>query len=326
MIEKLAAITQAIISPVLNYSAVREACNELIQFFYKAVDFEETKENNEHIITSVGLAVSPYSAAFCIVDFIRTRNFLLALKQAIEDKLLQSSNKPVIIFYAGTGPFATLVTPLTTVFNSNQIQFVLADINEKSITYLNKLIEVLHIKDYVIDIVKTDVSTYVLPNHHQPNILLSETMKPGLDKEPQVSIIANLIAQCKNNPILIPQIITVDLVLKGNRANANNEEQFVKNLIAFDASVAMQIAENKNGIGVFCKGLDVEIEKPLNATLSQLVLNTKIQLYKNIYLNKNETSLTIPHKICSTANFNYPVKYNIKYVIKEKPGFVFTPL
>ncbi len=326
MSKELAIITQSIISPVLNYTLIRDACNELMRFFYTAVGFEETRENNSHISTAVGLAVSPYSAAFCIIDFIRTRNFLLAVKSAIEDKLKENPNDPVIIFYAGTGPFATLVTPLTTLFTSSLLKFVLVDINENSISYLKKLIQFLNIEDYVIDIVKTDASLYILPNHHQPNILLSETMKPGLDKEPQVSIIANLITQSKYNPVLIPQAVSVNLILKGNRVNGNNEELHIKNLITFDKILAKQVAENLSSIDIFSTVINVEIVKPEADTLSQMVLDTQIVLYKDICLNKNETSLTIPHKICTTASFNYPVRFNVKYKIEIKPGFVFTQL
>jgi predicted RNA methylase len=326
MIERLSAITQQIIAPELNYVSVREACIELMQFFYEAVDFKETNENNQHILTKVGLAVSPYSAAFCIVDFIRTRNFLKAIKEAIEDTLNKEPNKPVIVFYAGTGPFATLVVPLTTLFSVNQLKFILVDINENSIDYLKKLIHILNIEDYVIDIVKTDASTYILPGHQQHNILLSETMKPALDKEPQVSIIANLISQCNKIPILIPQAIKVDLVLQGNRVSNNAEDEYIRNLIIFDTTMAYKIANNINSINIFSNGIEVEIMQPKSLALSQIALNTQINLYKNHWLKEHETSLTISHKLFDTANFTYPIKFNVRYCIMEKPGFVFTQI
>ncbi|MBL0145741.1 MAG: hypothetical protein IPP48_08245 [Chitinophagaceae bacterium] len=324
MKDKLAAITKIIIDPTLNYSTLRDGCNALMDFFYKAVSFEETAITNKHVYTQTGLAVSPYSAAFCIIDILRTRNFLLAVKTAIEDKLKAQPNKPVVILYAGTGPFATLVTPLTTLFSPKQLRLVLMDINEHSIGYLKKIITVLNIEKYVVDIIKADAAVHKIEECHQPDILLSETMKPGLDKEPQVSIITNLLPQCKQNVILMPQSISIELVLKGNRANNKNEICCLAKLLTFDADMAIKLATQTENIPIFSSGITITIPPPTSSSFTELVLETQIQLYGNNYLNRNETSLTIPLKIASTTDFEYPTTFNVKYKMDKTPGFVFT--
>jgi hypothetical protein len=314
----LSNITQKLLCTPLNYKEARLAANELLHFYYAQTNFEETKINNKHIETDKGLAVSPYSAAFCVVDFLRTRNFILAMKMAIEDRLLQEPTKPVIICYAGTGPFASLVVPLTTIFNANQIQFLLIEVNEISINYLKNLIKNIAIDDYVKDIKKADATEHVLPI--SIDILLSETMKPGLDKEPQVSIIANLINQCTTLPILIPQNIEVSLAFSKMDEECVIVNEKITSLLNFNAKTAKDLSLGKEII--FTKGIDVEVNEPPQR-FSKLVLQTDIQLYKTIVLKFNESSLTINHTLMKRNELAYPCKLNVKYVIDKKPGFVF---
>jgi hypothetical protein len=316
----LSNLTQKLLCSPLNYEVVKTAAKELLQFYYTQTNFEETNINNEHIETEKGLAVSPYSAAFCVVDFLRTRNFILAIKMAVEDRLLQEPTKAVVICYAGTGPFASLVIPLTTIFNPNQIQFLFLDINEISINYLKNLIKNIAINDYVKDIIKADATEYVLPI--SIDILLSETMKPGLDKEPQVSIIANLINQSTTLPILIPQNIEVSLAFSKMDGECGIVNKKITSLLNFNDSIAKGLSLKKELI--FTEGIDVELTEPQQG-FGKLVLQTDIQLYKNIGLAFNESSLTINHSIMNTNELIYPYKFNVKYVIDKKPGFVFIP-
>ena len=126
----LKEITDILLTPVLDYSTVRNACASLCDFFYQISGFDDSaKENQAHIQTPAGLAVSPFSAAFCVIDMIRTRNFLQGIKEAIDFRLKINPEKPVIIFYAGTGPFATLLIPLITQFEPAQLKMVLLEIN-----------------------------------------------------------------------------------------------------------------------------------------------------------------------------------------------------
>jgi hypothetical protein len=317
----LGNITQKLLCIPLNYEVVRSAAKELLQFYYAQTNFEETHINNEHIETEKGLAVSPYSAAFCVVDFLRTRNFILAIKMAVEDGLQKDPEKPVIICYAGTGPFASLVVPLTTIFNSNQIQFLLIEVNEISISYLKKLITNIAIDAYIKDVIKADATEYDLPC--PIDILLSETMKPGLDKEPQVSIVANLVKQCIVLPILIPENIEVSLAYSKMDHERGLINEKITSLLNFNDNVARKLPLGNEMI--FSKGIDIELAEPPQG-FGKLVLQTDIQLYKNIELKFNESSLTINHTIMKTNELVYPSTFNVKYVIDKKPGFVFEPL
>jgi predicted RNA methylase len=320
----LKTIVEKLIEEPINYSRSRDAANELYHFFNSLSPINNEQDKKDpHIQTDYGIAVSAESAAFCIIDFIRTRNFILAIKHAIDDKIAIQNNKPIVILYAGTGPFASLIIPITTIFTAEQVQFILLEINESSIVLLKNVITKLGLQNYIKNLIQADASTYTLANEIEVDILVSETMKPALDKEPQISIISNLIGQCKRDVAIIPESIKVDLAYLGKSEMEMFEYESICELINFDARLAIQIKENKNEIPIFAEGVSVKINTKPNNVFSQLSLLTFIKLYKNIAIGYNETSLTIPFPIIKIESIRFPVSYNIKYNIAKHPGFSF---
>lgn len=319
-LHQLKNITGILLSPNLNYTAVRDACISLSAFFCELSGFNiGARENQEHIISEAGQAVSPFTAAHCVTDMMRTRNFLQGIRDAIDEKAAQKKEEPVIVLYAGTGPFATLLTPLTTIYTPTQLQLVLMDINPISIQYLQKIIEKLHLHPYIIDLVEADAASYIIPSRHQPDILVSETMKPGLLKEPQVNITANLVPQCTNQTILIPERIEVNACLAGNVALHPEDFITLSALLQLDKQTAMVIKKTPGLIPVLSEGVVVII--PDN-TGHALVLGTIIKIFNKHYLKMNESSLTVNHRLMDVSAIGkLPARVLFKYHLKNEPGF-----
>ncbi len=323
MLFTLKKITEKLIAEPINYSNARDAANELYHYFNNLSSNKNDYDKKlEHIQTNFGLAVSTDAAAFCIIDFIRTRNFILAIKQAVEDKIAINA-KPVIVLYAGTGPFASLIIPLTTIFTAEQVQFILLEINEESILHLKKIIHKLEIENYIVDVIQTDASTYSLKDKNQVDILVSETMKPALDKEPQISIISNLMEQCKTDVTIIPESIKVDFAYKGKSETKMFEHECIQELVNFNACSAFGLNKNKNKLPIFSDGITLKISSKPDNKFSELSLLTYIRLYKNIVLCYNETSLTVPFPIAQINDLHFPISFKIKYNIDKHPGFSF---
>jgi hypothetical protein len=320
----LRTITGIIISPSLDYKALKDASAALSAFFCEISGFDiNERENQQHISTSAGLAVSPYAAAFCITDMLRTSRFLRGIKEAVDAKLNENPGHPVTVLYAGTGPFATLLIPLTTVYDPEQLQLVLIDINPLSIEYLQKIIQQLNIQPYIIDVVQADALSYIISEKHQPDILVSETMKPGLQKEPQVSIVANLLSQCRRNPILIPSLVKVEACFAGNRANNNHELIHLQTLLELDAATALRIKNNPDDEPAISEGVTITITECPPPAFTQLILGTSIQIFNDHWLRFNETSLTIPVPVMEiVAIKKIPVTLLFEYQISNNPGFV----
>lgn len=327
-IEKLKIITADLLSPVLDYSAIRNASVSLKALFEDEVAFDNNDQTNwEDILTGSGQAVGPWTAAFCVTDMMRTRKFILGIRDAIQERLKMDPGNPVTILYAGTGPFATLLTPLTTVFSPLQLKMVLLEINPGSFGFLQKTIQQFGMKDYLVEAVLTDAATWSIPANLQPDIIVSETMKPGLDKEPQVSIVANLLSQCTRDPMLIPESIRVDACLKDNLINYPDAKLFLKTLIELNIEMAVSINNNPEDVEVVSKGIMLEIPELQCSQYTSLVLDTTIRVFGDHVLGYNESGLTIPVHLRNIDFFKtYPVKLLFQYNLGSKPGFIVTEI
>ena len=321
--EQLTVITKSILQTELNYSDVRNATHLLSSLFCNLTGFDlEATENQQHIFLDSGLAVSPYAAAFCVTDMIRTRKYLQGIQGAIYTKLSENPGRPVIVFYAGCGPFATLLTPLTTVFSPAQLQMVLLDVNPLSLDYLQKIIHRFSMQEYILGIEMADAVHYTIPEKYKPDILVSETMKPGLVKEPQVSVISQLLSQCGSNTIVVPECIIIDACLLGNMINHPDAFQTLKTLLKFDAITAVLIKNKPQEVDVFGKGVTVTLNNRPAALFSRLVLTTTINIYGGLQLGFKESSLTIPVPVMEIATINkYPAQLLFQYQISGNPGF-----
>jgi hypothetical protein len=319
----LKSITQILIADESSYLQIRNACTDLLNFFYRVSDFDETDTvNQKHMQSAAGQAVSPEAAAVCIRDFMRTRIFMRGLKQASSTKLQANPNKAVTVLYAGTGPFATLLIPLVTIFSAGELNMLLLDINPVSIGYLNKIISYLKLEAYVLQVVEADAVTYSIPAQLQPGIILSETMMPALKTEPQVSIVANLVGQCPL-AILIPEMIEINAVLYNSKHDDSIQFIHLKTLFECSKDTALKMAaQQQNRIIVF-PVIKLELQQPPQPSFSRLALLTDIKVFNNHTLTLKESSLTMPQFVYNLHTIqNWPAVFNIQYHISPVAGFI----
>jgi len=322
LLQQLKKITNTLLSPEVSYNDIRMAVHALKDLFCNAAGFDETEEaKQQHIQTTGGQAISTYTAVLCITDMMRTRKFLLGIKEAVEERLKTYPGKAVTILYAGSGPFATLLTPLITVFNPEQLQMVLLEINPSSIHYLRKTIQQFGMENYIAGIEQADAIHYPVPDKYQPDILLSETMRPALQKEPQVSIVANLLPQCNRKPILIPESIKVEACLMGNLAADPPALVPLQTLIDLDRASAMEIKEEP----VIAKGIVTGIPEKPAALYTRIALTTTIKVFGDHIIGLQESGITLVNPVMDlTAIPKYPVSLLFRYIMNEKPGFELT--
>lgn len=322
-IANLKKITEEIISTEQEEKNLIESCQTLQNLFYKVSGMADAKTMETNgIKTPYGVALGTVDAAACIIDAVRTRVFLKSLKEAIEDAILDSPGKPVNVLYAGTGPFATLLTPLTTLFTPLQLQMFLIEINPQSIAYLRATVKQLDIEKYVTDIIEADASDYQLPSGYAPDIIVSETMLQALRTEPQVMICANLINQCSKKVLLIPQMIQVSAALINIDADNEQEIKTIKTLLEYDAQTALMIKENKKGMPIFAAAVEFIIPE-LHKQYSHVALLTNIQVYKKNWILYGQSSgLTMPYLVMDLKSIKkWPAVFRATYNLGTDPGF-----
>lgn len=320
-LQSLKEITRLLLEEPLHYANARNAAYSLKDLFLEATAFEETEGSLAHIETADGRAVCTLSAAFCIIDYMRTRVFLKGIAEAITAQLLKNPSKPVTVFYAGTGPFASLLTPLTTLFSAAELKMILLDINPVSLDYLRKTIDAFNMQDHVLDIIQADASTYQIEAGQDIDIIVSETMMPGLHREPMVNIFANLAAQCPA-AIFIPELVRVDAALISNFTTGEYKVLSLQTLMELSAATAANMNDPEHCPDIFHKGIEVKIPASPDPVYRQFVLLTYIKVFAGNELLLNESGLTIPFKFKNAGCIeDLPPAMLFKYVRGPLPGF-----
>ena len=162
--------------------------------------------------SSEGLALSPTQAAMCAGEFQRTAIFLRGLHDAIVEVVELKSPEPVRVFYAGSGPYATLAVPLMTVFPPEKVRFTLLDMHPVSIASAKSVVRRLGLERSVEAYVLADACEYIIPGDAIPDVILSETMSTALEREPQVAIMRHLLVQAPD-AVMVPESVRVDAFL-----------------------------------------------------------------------------------------------------------------
>lgn len=174
------------------------ACAELLDALRRASGFDP--DSGGDLSLSSGIAIGPAAAAQCILDPGRTVAFLRGVHRAIERGARE-------IVYAGTGPYAPLLIPLSTMLDAD-VRCTLIDIHPRNVDSVKTLVERFHIS---ASVVCTDATQY---EHHRPiDLIITETMQRALSVEPYVAIVRNLRRQLAPGGLLIPERVCIGAML-----------------------------------------------------------------------------------------------------------------
>jgi len=307
-------VTSLLRASVSDYSLLYSLCNELSAELCLLSGFDpEAEENRNHLELAAGRAIGPTWAAMCINDIMRTKKFFDGLYLAVSEKLDSIGADPLHVVYAGTGPFATLALPLLYSFSSEQVQFTLLEVNERSYKNVIKTIRGLKADHYMRRILQTDAAEYILPAE-KVDLLICETLQQALKNEPQVSIMLNLVPQLSPDAILVPQEIRLDAVLVDTRRRQRVKQGFAEE--KYMEVLKEILVLNKDTTSTFHRaGLPrtgIFASQELVKEFPELDIYTSLVIYRNIELLLDESPLTLPLKIKEvriTANLEGRFEY-----------------
>lgn len=327
---KLAEISNKLLHEEKSGIELQRLCVDLYSLLLEVSGFDpEKKESRENIKLKSGTAIGSTWAAFCIQDFIRTQRFLKAINQAIKDKLEAQPGSPIQILYAGCGPFATLITPLLTLFKEDQIKCTFVDINPVSIESLRNTLKVLNLESYIQKIELCDILEYQIDPLNSPDIVICETLQAALRKEAQVAIYLHLGPQMKESTIFIPERIEVhagfldsNLDQKRMMGELKDDEsciQILAPLLTLEKSTHQSIDKHHDA---FCILFETKILIPQELHgFDRICLLTKIKLYRDIELAYWESPLTIPIQYSSLTTEHAGKLAQIHYELCSEPEF-----
>lgn len=302
----------------IEQSEIENLINEIHTYFKELTQLTGFDNHIEHlaaITTSKGKALGLNHAAQCLLDYKRTVKFLKAMVMAIKEKQQDHPNETIHIFYAGCGPYAPFVTLIAPLFSPEEIQFSLLEINDKSLKYAKILIQKLKLTNYVTNYYTADAVTFKIPEPEKFHILFSETLDALLYRECYVPILFNLLPQLSEDIAVIPENVLIKMSLSVNSITDSKHitEEIdtiinVREVISLNKSdiVSTQLPDKK----VAVKSLNIE-------QYNYLLLDTLVHIYDNIWLTRNESSLTIPLEM----GIEHPFLFNsIVYTYQMHPN------
>lgn len=298
-----------------DYLHIKNAIDQLHLLFAGTTGVNAGDITDKDIDLPSGKAVSTIKAAHCLMEIDRTRKFLRGIHQAISQFLGERPNQTVNILYAGCGPYATLLTPLTTLFTAHQVRFTMLDVNAESLDAARLLYNELGILDYVMDFVCTDATRYQIPEDVNFDMVISETMLNALRKEPQLAIMNNLIPQLNPQAIFIPENITVEAILTRWEEEYKHftipdyQPKRIKAGLVYSTSWEFQLPQ------------PVVLQVPASETHNRLDLFTEITVFGKEVLTTYNCSLTMPLAVCKLENEKQDITVTFEYVMSDKPGF-----
>lgn len=260
--------------------------------------------------TQDGKIVTPSQAAHCMKDLARTTHFLRGIHLALRHYL--QKYEQVRILYAGCGPYATLLTPFTSLYSPDQLRFTFIEIEKISHDAVLTLYEKRHKTSYLEEVRLTNAADPAISFDHPFHIIISETMQVGLQNECQVPITRNLSRFLTDDGTFLPEKITLDVYLTG------------------PVDVLEPTAVEKLLLGAAYE-LDFRNIPPvghkttimmLPSTLDYLQLFTEIDIYERERLTVNQSSLTLPITLDRYMD-RKPNKIYFTYEEGPKPGLSF---
>jgi hypothetical protein len=288
---RIREVTENLLNCGDDIGTMKRSVDQLYDLFSKITGVNSDDLNEEHLFLSSGQAINPSSAALCLIDFKRTALFLRGIDKAIMQKISLQNERKIHILYAGTGPYATLILPLLTLFSPGKIQVDLLDVNSKSLNAAIKLFGSLQLDLFIGNSYNQDASKFTIEKEY--DIVISETMQAALKKEPQVAIMQNLIPQLPPDAIFIPERITIAAGLVSNRKwdDENGYYLGAEELIREEL-----FSVDKRNLKTECFKKSIIVPHAVG-NCRNLMLFTTIEVFDNEILYDNDCSLTSPWKV-----------------------------
>ncbi|MBX9783276.1 MAG: hypothetical protein K2X48_08290 [Chitinophagaceae bacterium] len=312
-----------LLSKESNPSQLRQAAIDLKNLLTEMSEMDENKPGVMLTLdTPSGRATGTYGAAMCTIDYMRTRRFMQGVVSAVTELLKTHSS--VKLLYAGCGPFALLVLPLTLLFTPAQVQIQCIELNTTSIGCFQKLISKLNVKAFFKEVICDDAAEIKLQQADAYDMMITETMMHALKNEAQVAIIINLMNQCRKDIVLIPHEVQVQFACIAHDSSLLNK--------VFRSQLPL-LHLNKQTAQEFSNWLqhrnDVLLQKTIDLSNDvyhegdKLSYLTTIHVYGRYSLFINESGLTVPVAIQPLQKINPGQSIQFQYRMGSKPGFVY---
>ncbi|WP_430410068.1 phytanoyl-CoA dioxygenase [Kordia sp.] len=311
-------LSTAIIDNQSNPSKAKELIDEIHKHFLEITniaDMGEGLQNLAAVPTASGAAISLNHAAACLLDYRRTTKFLDAMVSLIREKQQQHPNEIINIFYAGCGPYAPFITLIAPLFNSKEVQFSILEINTASIQVAKNLIKELNLSEYVSEYYTADAVTFQIPDAKKYHILFSETLDALLYRESYVPILWNMLPQLSENCAVIPNNVIVEASMTFPKQEGEDTKKEKQVGVILNVREAVKANDGSKTLPESFEPITINLSG--EEKYSTMIVDTKVHIHKDIWLYRNESSLSIPLEM----EIVYPLEApNVTFFYQLKPS------
>ena len=295
-INEIRKLTSSLLNDSISQVDAEKSINKIHAHFQQITQITGYDFQIEHmaaIAAAKGKALGLNFAAQCLLDYTRTVKFLRAIVSAILERQKKQPGKLINLFYAGCGPYAPFITLVAPLFQPDEVQFSLLEINKNAVASAKKLIDALKLSNYIKDFYTADAVTFKVPNSDSFDILISETLDALLYRECYVPILFNLLPQFNKDIVLIPENVVIHLsFLPNSKTQSAHQEYEVGSILNVREALAAYSSSDLIPSKLPDKKIDVtSLDRN---SYDRFLLDTKVHIHGTMWLNRNESSLTIP--------------------------------
>ena len=308
-----------------DFETIKNTVDEIHKHYLETTnisDYREGIQYNAAVPTASGKALSLNHAAACLLDYHRTAKFLKGMVALIREKQAQHPNETIHIFYAGCGPYAPFVTLVAPLFEASEVQFAILEINPDSIKMAKNLINSLELSAYITDFYTADAVTFQIPDAKKYHILFSETLDALLYRESYVPILWNMLPQLSENCAVIPNNVIVKASLTFPQKEDENIRKEKEVATILDVRNVVNSSDGNKELPETFEGVTINLAG--DEQYHTMIVDTKVHVYKDIWLTRNESSLSIPLEMeivypldAPNVNFFYQLKPSVELKLKN---------
>lgn len=319
-IEPLRSIQQVLLDPERSRADYQVACESLFDHCRGQLPAWGRAPSALHS----GLALSPDSAAHCLLDGLRTARLAQALDTAVSRSLRRRGKRGVEVLYAGCGPLAPLALLVAARHSGQALRFTLVDVHADALVCASLLFERAGLAHCLRQTICADAARLELDPDWRPHILVAEVMQRALGCEPQLAVMANLHAQCAADVVLVPSRIRVSATLArlapATAAVIRARPRFLVQLLELSRTTLPALTRTLTSGVTELKLQDLRIPEQIRPDL-RLKLRTRIQAGPGLSLRDDDSGLTQPHLEMALGPLIPGETLSVVYQLGPRPGF-----
>lgn len=311
-------LSTTILNNQSDFDTIKNTIDEIHTHYLEITNIGELEKSMQHLAavpTASGMALSLNHAAACLLDYRRTAKFLDGMVSLIRKKQQEHPNEIINIFYAGCGPYAPFVTLVAPLFKASEVQFSILEINAASMQMAEKLIKKLELTDYVTAYHTADAVTFQIPDAKKYHILFSETLDALLYRESYVPILWNMLPQLSNDCAVIPNNVIVQASMTFPKQEGEDTRREKEAATILNVREAVKVNDGSKSLPDSFSPVTINIGG--EEKYSTMIVDTKVHVQGDIWLHRNESSLSLPLEMEIAYPLDAP---NVTFFYELKPS------